>query len=204
MASFLIIGDKLKRNEYINSFIENESFKEYEVESYEDKILIDSAKKIIRSLALKITGKKLILLKGEITVEAQNALLKNIEELSENCIIFICANSKDDVLPTIQSRCFVINLSLSETAINSDVCSFIISYAKEKIGLWELIDKLEGSEIILGDVDQLLTQLRYVLIDFSNSQTSKYYLYCKRLLALSSLLKNNNVQAKIVFEKVFV
>lgn len=204
MASFLIIGDKLKCDEYIDSFIKNKSLKDYEVEHYEDKILIDNAKKIIRSLSLKITGKKLILLRGEITIEAQNALLKNIEELSENCTIFICAASRDDVLPTIQSRCFIVNLSSLNTEINLDVCSFISSYAQGRIGIWELIDRLEESGIILGDIENLLTQLRYMLIDLSNPQISKYYLYCKRLLLLSSLFENNNVQQRIVLEKVFI
>lgn len=204
MASFLIIGDKTKRDEYIDSFIKNKSYKDYEVESYEDKILVDSAKQIIRSLSFKITGKKLILLRGEITIEAQNALLKNLEELSENCTIFICVTSKDDVLPTIQSRSFVVNLNYSDTEINMDVCSFIISYTKEKIGIWELIDKLEESKIISEGVNNLLIQLRYILVDPLNSKTQKYYLYCKRLLSLSSLLEKNNIQSRIFLEKVFV
>lgn len=204
MASFLIIGEKNKCDEYIDSFIKNKSFKDYEVENYEDKILIDSTKKIVKSLSFKITGKKLILLRGEITIEAQNALLKNIEELSENCTIFICVDSKDKVLSTIQSRCFLVNLSPSNMEINSDVCSSIVSYTRGRIGIWELIDKLESSEIVSVDVNKLLIQFRHILINLSDSQTSKYYLYCKRFLVLSSLLKNNNVQARIVLEKVFV
>src|SRR3989344_5193103 len=172
MASFLIVGDKTKRDEYIDSFIRNESFKDYEIENYEETILIDDAKKIVRSLSLKITGKKLIALRGEITIEAQNSLLKNLEELSDNCTIFVCVDSK--------------------TEINLDVCSFIISYTRGKIGIWELIDKLEESKIISEGVNNLLIQLRYILVDPLNSKTQKYYLYCKKLLSLSLLLQKKN------------
>src|SRR3989344_2419149 len=192
MASFLIVGDKTKRDEYIDSFIRNESFKDYEIENYEETILIDDAKKIVRSLSLKITGKKLIALRGEITIEAQNSLLKNLEELSDNCTIFVCVDSKDDVLPTIQSRSFIVNLDYSNTEINLDVCSFIISYTRGKIGIWELIDKLEESKIISEGVNNLLIQLRYILVDPLNSKTQKYYLYCKKLLSLSLLLQKKN------------
>lgn len=204
MASFLIVGDKINRDEYIDTYIKDNSFKEYEVENYEDKILIDNAKRIVRSLSLKITGKKLILFKGEITIEAQNSLLKNLEELSGDCTIFICVNSRDDVLPTIQSRSFLVNLNHPTAGTNLDVCLAIISYAEEKIGIWELIDRLEESEIISEGVNNLLTQLRYIIIELSSPQTSKYYLYCKRILSLSSLFQKNNIQSRIFLEKVFV
>ncbi|PJM79065.1 DNA polymerase III subunit delta' [Bifidobacterium scaligerum] len=47
-----------------------------------------------------------------------NVLLKEIEEPAERCIWLLCAPSAQDVLPTIRSRCRVVNLAVpSPTAV---------------------------------------------------------------------------------------
>ncbi|MBU1110913.1 hypothetical protein KKB83_04835 [Patescibacteria group bacterium] len=44
-----------------------------------------------------------------LTVQAQNCLLKTLEEPPENTYIFLIAQSKDHFLPTVLSRCQVMN-----------------------------------------------------------------------------------------------
>ncbi|PLS25372.1 DNA polymerase III subunit delta' [Bifidobacterium imperatoris] len=53
-----------------------------------------------------------------------NVLLKEIEEPSERCIWLLCAPSAQDVLPTIRSRCRVVNLAVPSTAAVAD---FLVS-----------------------------------------------------------------------------
>ena len=55
-----------------------------------------------------------------LTVEAQNALLKNLEETSDNTIIILTAPQVDFLLPTIVSRCQIIKLSSKSEIILSD------------------------------------------------------------------------------------
>ena len=49
-----------------------------------------------------------------------NVLLKEIEEPTERCIWLLCAPSAQDVLPTIRSRCRVVNLAVPSTAAVAD------------------------------------------------------------------------------------
>ncbi|KAA8823038.1 DNA polymerase III subunit delta' [Bifidobacterium reuteri] len=49
-----------------------------------------------------------------------NVLLKEIEEPAERCIWLLCAPSAQDVLPTIRSRCRVVNLAVPSTAAVAD------------------------------------------------------------------------------------
>jgi DNA polymerase III, gamma/tau subunits len=45
------------------------------------------------------------------TVEAQNALLKTLEEPPEYAIIILVTNNKESLLPTIRSRCEIIKFT---------------------------------------------------------------------------------------------
>ncbi|KAB7788886.1 DNA polymerase III subunit delta' [Bifidobacterium cebidarum] len=49
-----------------------------------------------------------------------NVLLKEIEEPAERCIWLLCAPSAQDVLPTIRSRCRVVNLAVPSAAAVAD------------------------------------------------------------------------------------
>lgn len=53
-----------------------------------------------------------------LTVEAQNALLKTLEEPPEHALIFLLASSKEAFLPTILSRCKVITLQEEQQTIS--------------------------------------------------------------------------------------
>ena len=47
----------------------------------------------------------------KMTIEAQNALLKTLEEPPEYAIIILIANNKESLLPTIRSRCEIIKFT---------------------------------------------------------------------------------------------
>ncbi len=79
-----------------------------------EKLGIAEAKKIKDHFYLKpysAQGKVVILEDASVlTVEAQNALLKTIEELPKEAIIILGAASDANLLPTILSRCEITNL----------------------------------------------------------------------------------------------
>lgn len=55
-----------------------------------------------------------------LTVQAQNALLKTIEEPPEYAIIFLLTENADSLLPTIRSRCVMLKLrNIKDTLIKS-------------------------------------------------------------------------------------
>ena len=202
MTSFLLIGDSEKCTNYINNYILKESIRPYEIEEYSDKILIEHARQIIHSIS-RVSSKKLILLRNEITIEAQNALLKNIEELPQSCTLMICSNSSGDLLSTIQSRCFMINLG-QELSTDTNISVAITSYINGKIDGWRLIDEIETSGIVNHDTNNLLQQLRSLVIDLKVTEKQRVFNFCKKLLFYTSLLEKNNVNKRIVLEKVFL
>jgi DNA polymerase-3 subunit delta' len=44
---------------------------------------------------------------GRLTISAQNALLKTLEESEENVVIILVCHNLEKILPTIKSRCFI-------------------------------------------------------------------------------------------------
>lgn len=58
-----------------------------------------------------------------LTVEAQNAFLKTLEEPPEKVDIILLAENEDQLLPTVVSRCFLINLATPNPSIPSNPSS---------------------------------------------------------------------------------
>jgi len=85
---------------------------------------IDSAREIKSSLtrrpyqSLAIT---IILVEAQsLTIEAQNALLKTLEEPPGPTQIYLTAQTVDSFLPTVRSRCHLIDLGPIETSLNEE------------------------------------------------------------------------------------
>lgn len=101
-----------------------------------EKLGITEAKKIKEFFSLKpysAKGKAVVLEDAPaLTDEAQNALLKTIEELPEEATLILGTNSDVNLLPTILSRCEITTLDTK-----SDTAELYNKYSKE---LERLID----------------------------------------------------------------
>lgn len=82
--------------------------------SKDSKLGIEQARQIKQHFLLKpfeASGRAVVLENASaLTVEAQNALLKTIEELTPNSLLILAASSEYAFLPTILSRCQIIRL----------------------------------------------------------------------------------------------
>jgi DNA polymerase III delta prime subunit len=67
-----------------------------------------------------------------ITTEAQNALLKVLEEPPDNTILLLICESSEDFLPTIISRCKIITLDKEPSEINLKEYGEILLSLKDK------------------------------------------------------------------------
>jgi hypothetical protein len=104
---------------------------QYVIKPEKTAVTIDQVRNLQKSLSLQanhqqnmqsVTRIAVLEQADLLTQEAQNALLKVIEELPSSTVIFIVAPSRNDVLPTIQSRCFilpVLPLNSAEVVENS-------------------------------------------------------------------------------------
>ncbi len=96
--------------------------KEYRIESNnsdlliieDEKVGVPETKQIIRHLSSKPfgkTAKSVVIFNGNnISNDAQNALLKTLEEPPTESLILIAADSETRFLPTVLSRCGIIRL----------------------------------------------------------------------------------------------
>lgn len=121
-----------------------------------EKLGIAEAKKIKEFFSLKpysAKGKAVVLEDAPaLTDEAQNALLKTIEELPEKATLILGTNSDIDLLPTILSRCEIITLDAK-----NDTAELYGKYIKELEKLldssiearFEYIEKLKEKEEFL-------------------------------------------------------
>lgn len=122
----------------------------------------------------------------KMTVQAQNALLKFIEEPPASVLFFIVADKKESLLPTVVSRTRIISLAPSD---NADIRRFLMSESKKSGGeqIDEVINMAEGSpgkalKLLCRDFSrqrQLCLDFMPVLVSTSKSDAMAFLLSMK-------------------------
>lgn len=122
----------------------------------------------------------------KMTVQAQNALLKFIEEPPASVLFFIVADKKESLLPTVVSRTRIISLAPSD---NADIRRFLMSESKKSGGeqIDEAINMAEGSpgkalKLLCRDFSrqrQLCLDFMPVLVRTSKSDAMAFLLSMK-------------------------
>ena len=122
----------------------------------------------------------------KMTVQAQNALLKFIEEPPASVLFFIVADKKESLLPTVVSRTRIISLAPSD---NADIRRFLMSESKKSGGeqIDEAINMAEGRpgkalKLLCRDFSrqrQLCLDFMPVLVSTSKSDAMAFLLSMK-------------------------
>lgn len=100
---------------------------------------------------------------SNLTVEAQNSLLKTLEELPEHGLFMMGASSDSKLLPTVVSRCQVIRIMNHELRITNggkEIADLLNSDIQSR---FEYIEKLKDREEFL-----------HILIDYFHNQISTH------------------------------
>ncbi|MEK7567798.1 MAG: hypothetical protein AAB513_02670 [Patescibacteria group bacterium] len=139
--AYLILGNKSSVTA-LNKFLEKEwGFKisgnpDYYFFEYET-LSIDDARKIKNIASTKPFGEKkiIILTTNFIGGEAQNAMLKTLEEPSADNFVFIIIRSEANLLPTVRSRLLKLDLSqnIEHSVSNILVKDFLKSKASDRL-----------------------------------------------------------------------
>ncbi len=141
MDSFLITGPIQKAKEYTFEFLKKERVDKFDITIIESEkaVGISQIREFQKKIYLKPykSDKKAVTLVAEegITIEAQNALLKVLEEPPSNTLIIILGKNNNDFLPTIISRCKLINIK--EEGNKTDLSKYeklLVSLNNKKIG----------------------------------------------------------------------
>lgn len=215
MQSFLITAkDKNKASSYISDFLKEKEIYPIDInqQAYEKAMGIEDVRSIQKKILLKpFRGKTkavVIQVYENITTEAQNALLKILEEPPANTIIVISIQKKEILLPTIISRCKVIELKEKEISlIDEDLLELsntLNILLNGKIG-----DKLKVAQDIAKDKDETVLWLENISVFVREKLIENYndlkYLNLLRLLtATHTIIKSTNVNQRTALENLFL
>lgn len=123
LPKLIIAADVQARKEAIDSILGDHGLKLTHPDllyfDEPDKLGVEEAKKIRRHLSLKpYHGKSraiALVSAYNLTLEAQNALLKTLEEPHDTALIILGSPSEDNLLPTVVSRCQIIFINNQTT-----------------------------------------------------------------------------------------
>ena len=115
------------------------------------------------------------------TVQAQNALLKTMEEPPEYAVIILIAQSLDRFLPTIKSRCIKLHISLISNqvileklrslGIDSELSKSLASFSRGNLAKALTFSKEENINIYKENIN--------ILTNISSSNSMKLYDYAE-------------------------
>ncbi|MDP3988388.1 MAG: hypothetical protein Q8P80_04570 [Candidatus Levybacteria bacterium] len=133
MQSLLISSkDKTARDGYILNTCKKYKISDWDISYLEQtgkSIGVEDTRNMQKKLFLKpLKGeqKAFIIYNSEsLTIEAQNALLKILEEPPPNTILILSCQNKDLLLPTILSRCKIIELKNKDTQTEKDDSQYL-------------------------------------------------------------------------------
>ncbi|OGH25002.1 MAG: hypothetical protein A3B47_02815 [Candidatus Levybacteria bacterium RIFCSPLOWO2_01_FULL_39_24] len=215
MQSFLIAAlDKNLSSSYTANLLKERGVDPLDINSqvYEKAVGIEDVRNIQKAILLKpFRGKtKAVVIDAyeDLTLQAQNALLKILEEPPSNTIIVITAAKKELFLPTIISRCKVIVLQEKETKLDKDDLSkfhdILNTLLRGRTG-----DKLKIAELIVKDkgdcalwLEKMATFLRNDLA--KNSNNFKYLNFLKGVQKTYKIIKSTNVSQRAALENLFL
>jgi hypothetical protein len=176
---------------------------------------IGDARMLQEKILLKplIGMQKAVILNAEkgISQDAQNALLKALEEPPANTFIILIVLNKDAVLPTILSRCKVIDLNskviLSEgetSKFKEEFSKFLSSSISEKLKLAESLGKDRDSALLW--LEKIILGGRANMIDpkiSSNDSVNN-----QKIITIMQNryieLKNSNANLRLGLEELFL
>ena len=156
--------------------------------------------------------------------DAQNALLKTIEEPPEYGIVIIITSQPEKLLPTIRSRCVMVSTKpvkekdihdylVSKYSVSEDKATFAIEYAQGNLGKAILLASNENYEKLVQsviDLESNLFDMELEDISYTIQQCENYQVHIQDYLDLMMMwyrdilvLKVTGNPDKILFKKQY-
>ena len=215
MHSFLIITkNKNEAASYTSDLLKKREVDPLDInlQTYEKAMGIEDVRKIQKAILLKpFRGKtKAVTIDAyeNSTLEAQNALLKILEEPPANTIIVIITAKRELILPTIISRCKVIVLQEKEIELTEtdllDLKDTLNILLTGKIG-----SKLKIAQNIAKDKENTALWLEKMAVFVRNELTKdnsdiKYLNFLKELQKTYKTIESTNVSQRTALENLFL
>ena len=226
MQSILVVSEnREKAKEYIDKLCKSEKIHpiDININYFETIIGIEEVRNIRKKIFLRPLKSKTKIVVIEayegITIESQNALLKILEEPPNNTIIIITAAKIGLILPTILSRCKIIELKDKTSELSKEVITqylnILISLLSSGVG-----DRLKLAQDIAKNKDEVIPWLERMILTARQTMLAKYKNepvtkdqrpetndYANILISLNktyNVLKTTNVSPRLALENLFL
>ncbi|MGH7245411.1 MAG: hypothetical protein ACREGI_00575 [Candidatus Levyibacteriota bacterium] len=220
MQSIILVAKNAeKKDAYITSFCEKEHISKFDqtVINTDDSVGIELVRIMQKSIHLKpFQGEKKIVIIANaqtLTIQAQNALLKILEEPPLSTYIFLLTTTLENFLPTILSRCNIISLEEEKKEFDKKqlLTEFLalkhapigeklqkaekLAEKKEALSVWfeEMILSLRNEMLACTkkkDIDEISS------VDFAHAINKYQKAY--------QILKQTNVNPRFLLENLFL
>ena len=225
--SFLLSGkNNEKLDDYCRKICEENKIDPIDIQTIESEgsVGIEQVRILQKQIFLKpFRGKKkacIIKRADTLTVEAQNALLKLLEEPPEHTIIVLLTENHLSLLPTILSRCKVIEVSAPDKKLESDELS-TFNFQLSTLIAGGLGTRLKLAQDVAKNKDELLLWLEKMIFlvrqelvashfvsgnSDKNSElsTSQYVSLLKSFQRTHTILKTTNANPRLTLENLFL
>lgn len=219
MTSFIVIAkNQNARKEYVKNFCGEQGIDPFDLtiiakdtafKKNLQSIGIEEIKNVQKKIFLKPikSNTKAVIIEDAhlLTTEAQNALLKVLEEPPEHTILILAAETKEALLPTIISRCTVITLEKETVELSeeerTELLAFVHNLPTAPIG-----ETLKKAEQLAKDknqgaiwIEKLLLALREELLK-SEQPDPSIFLLIQSLQKLHTTLRTTNINPRFAIE----
>jgi DNA polymerase-3 subunit delta' len=224
IPKLLVSNNREEIHKYIDTYIEKFTISPFDIISLGENggpIKIEQIRDLKQKLGLKpaVGTKKatIIYAAKNLTAEAQNALLKTLEEPPEDTVIILCTPNENLLLPTIVSRCEIQRLNPNIEIRNSkQISNFkfqISNLTKMDIGerfklaedLTKKLDKDEALEDIRKRVEkwlaEVIAELHHNLLTGTTREQNAKNL--KTFLAAQKQLRQN-LNIRLILENCLI
>lgn len=136
-----------------------------------------------------------------ITTEGQNALLKVLEEPPQNTYIIIVVGNKDLLLPTVLSRCKIIENSREEIKDLNLYKNFLDNIRDKGVG-----ERLKLAQDLSKDKREAIEYLENLIMAARQEMVKQKasYLIVKKLQKSYLIIKNTNANLRLALENLFL
>lgn len=206
MHSFLILSkDKKAGFDQIDKILKSEEISEFDKNyfTFDEPVGIEDIRHVQGKLHLKpFKSKKRAMIldfSTGATVQAQNSMLKILEEPPPSTIILIYGKSSEDFLPTILSRCKIIETSGAEAEeLGLDIQKLLKAGVGDKL---EIAQRFGGDrETALQTIESTIFAIEKELPKIKKEELRDYLNLMKALSSCYSDLKFSNVNPRFILE----
>ena len=202
----LVSDDKRALTKYINSKIKKDGDIFFEIVPEGTKYSIGEVKEVIKQANIFNPMRRIYYFFdfANSSLEAQNAMLKILEEAPENVLFLLSATSVNSLIPTIVSRAKVISLGQRKvTKIKDDIQVELKSLIKKKelkevnFSLFEAKTKDEAIAV----VDQMISFFAELMRGQGSGTEGQII---KELIRERTFLQNNNLTPQLAIDHILI